>query len=221
MKLDDAIRVLYSQTKIVKTDDQKYVVKCYDSSVAVKWYFISSMFRPFPYVANPITRMDREIEFMTYPWKGIKVPRIIDFDTEEKCIVREFVDGNIPSTAEDLISIGSALKEIHNNYFVLGDSKFDNFLINEKIFVIDAEEAIRGSEPELRAWDLLVFFLFVAYKFFQDLKTFERVVQGFLGLYEPERDVVTNMISLRNVQLLSIFPPFHLGTVKKVISEFL
>ncbi|ABP95763.1 MULTISPECIES: serine/threonine protein kinase [Metallosphaera] len=220
MKIEDAIRVLYAQTKVLETQGQKYVVKCYDSSVALKWYFISSMFRPFPYVANPLTRMSREMEFMTYPWKNLKVPKIIDFDIKEKCVIREFIEGKIPEEENDFINLGVVLREIHDNGFVMGDTKFENFLINDSIYVIDAEEAIMSDEPELRAWDILVYFLFVAYKYIQDLKGFENIVHGFLDLYKPSREVALNAMSLRNVQLLSLFPPIHLGILRKIISEF-
>ncbi|WP_252896520.1 serine/threonine protein kinase [Metallosphaera hakonensis] len=186
---------------------------------SAEWYFISSMFRPFPYVASATTRMSRELEFMTYPWRKIKVPKIIDFDVKDKCVIREFVDGKPPETEEELISIGIALREIHDNRFVMGDTKFENFLINEGVYVIDAEEAIVSTEPALRGWDILVFFLFVSYKYIQDLKTFEKVLLGFLETYGASRDIATHIVSLRNVQLLSLFPPLHLTTVRKITSE--
>ncbi|QKQ99295.1 serine/threonine protein kinase [Metallosphaera tengchongensis] len=220
MKLDEVLRLLYSQSRVMKNEGQRYVVKCYGSSVGLKWYFISSAFRTFPYVASPETRMRRELEFLTYPWTEIKVPRLIDFDLEEKCIVREYIEGNLPESPESISTLGKVIRYIHDNSFVLGDTKLENFLVADNIYVIDAEEAIVSDDLTLKAWDILVFALFISYKYIQDLKLFEKTMQDFLRFYNPSHEVALNIMSVRNFQLLSLFPPIHLNIMRKIISEF-
>ncbi|MFP3203934.1 MAG: serine/threonine protein kinase [Metallosphaera yellowstonensis] len=220
MNIENVLRSLYLQSKVIEDGGKKYVVKCYGSNVGLKWYFISSVFRSFPYVASPKARMSREIDFMTYTWKKVRVPTIVDLDTDEKCIVREYIDGRIPNSVEDFVEVAHVLREIHEEDFALGDTKYENFLINNGVWVIDAEEAVRTQENELKAWDLLVYFLFISYKFIQDVRSFERVVKEFLSIYVPDREVVLKALSLRNVQLLSMFPPLHLTILRKAMSEF-
>lgn len=219
MNVENILKSLYLQSRVVEDNGRKFVVKCYGSNMGLKWYFISSLFRSFPFVASPRARMSREIEFMTYNWKTVKVPAIVDLDTDEKCIIREYVEGKTPNELEDFVSVARVLREIHEENFALGDTKYENFLINNGVWIIDAEEAVRTQETELKSWDLLVYFLFVSYKFIQDVRSFERIVKEFISIYQPSRDVAVKALSVRNVQLLSMFPPLHLTIVKKIMTE--
>ncbi len=221
MRLDEFLRGVSAQSKVVKVEDGKYVRKCYGSSVSLKWYFIVSIFKSYPFVGDPRERMGREIEFFTYNWSEVKVPKIVDFDYDEACLLREFVDGRTPTSAEDVKKIGRALRHIHDSGFVMGDTKVENFLVNDYVYVIDAEQSIRSDSEEYKGWDLAVFLLFLSYKFLYDLKGFENSVKSFLLAYEPDKKELLSINGLKNVALLSLFPPMQLTVVKKVIGELL
>ncbi|EZQ06894.1 serine/threonine protein kinase [Candidatus Acidianus copahuensis] len=216
------IKSFYWQSKIVKIGDSKYVLKCYSANAGIKWYFISSLFsRSYPYSADPLLRMRREVDFLTFPWKKITVPKLIDIDYYTNCIIREFSEGREPSTTDDFYGIGYGLRAIHDNEFVMGDTKLENFLLsNEKTSVIDAEQAIKSNNVEYKSWDILVFSLFLAYKYMNDLKGFDEMMLSFLRGYGPSSEITKNIISLRNLNLLSFFPAFHLNNLKKLIHNF-
>ncbi len=51
MKIEDAIKILYAQSKIVENQGEKYVIKCYDSSVALSGtlsHLCSDLFHMLP-----------------------------------------------------------------------------------------------------------------------------------------------------------------------------
>ncbi len=221
MKLEEFFREVSAQSKVVKLEEGRYVKKCYGSGVSLKWYFILSIFKSYPFVGDPRERMGREIEFFTYNWNGIKVPKIVDFDYDEVCLLREFVDGRVPATLDDVSKVGKALRYIHDSGFVMGDTKAENFLINDYVYVIDAEQSIRTDSKEYRGWDLAVFLLFLSYKYLYDLKDFERLTKSFLLAYSPDKSELLSINNLKNVTLLSLFPPMHLATIRKTIGELL
>ncbi|AWR94896.1 serine/threonine protein kinase [Acidianus brierleyi] len=221
MNIENIFRTFYTQSKIVRYDGNKYVKKCYGSNVSLKWFFITPLFRSYPYVADPNERMRREIDFLTNPWKGISVPRLIDFDFSENCIVREFIEGKIPATIQDFKLLGKTLRNIHDSGFAMGDTKFENFLINDSVYVIDAEQAIKTDSKEYRAWDLAVFVLFLSYKFLYEIGEYENILREFLISYSPTKEELLYINNLKNIALLSLFPPLHLNILKKTIGELL
>lgn len=220
MHIDNLIRNTYLQSRIIEIEGKKAVIKCYSLSAGIKWYFISTYFRSYPYASNYKTRMDREMNFLTYRWQEIKVPKLIDIDYVNSCIVREFVDGKELSNAYFSI-FGKALRYIHDKGFALGDTKLENFLIkDDKVYVIDAEQAIETNNISYFAWDLLVFLLFTSYKYINDLRTYEILIKQFLSSYEITKEELKEILGIRNISLLSIFPPFHLNIIKKITAEF-
>lgn len=218
---------IYSQSEIIdiKEEGKKFILKEYLTNSSIKWYLITPFFYfNYPYVADPIKRMYREIDFLTHNWKDkIKVPKLIDYDIKNVYIIREFIDGKIPQTPNDFKKLGKTIKNIHGEGFSLGDTKYENFLIaNEnEVFVIDAEQAIKTENRKFRAWDLLVLFLFTSYKFIANINEYRESVIGFLEEYDGERSVLESVLDRENGLLLSVFPPINLIELKNIISEFL
>jgi Kae1-associated kinase Bud32 len=218
------ISTIISQSRIVREGNNEYIIKYYDSIVSLKWFFVVSAFRVYPYVSNPKERMKRELEFFTYRWDGkvVNVPKIVDFDIDRLFIIREYLEGRTPKTEKDIELISKLLRKIHDNGFVLGDTKLENFIITKnKAYVIDAEQSIKSEKDEYKGWDLLVFFLFLASSNIHDVKKFEALANAFLKKYEPPTSVIKNIFNVRNTFLLSFFPILHLEVLRKITAEFL
>ncbi len=214
---------LYTQSKIEWRDGRKIVSKCYSSVFGLKWFIISGMFYTFPYASQPLERMGREIEFFTFRWKGIGVPKIIDMDYDRICLFREFIDGKeVGKDRESFELIGKALRKIHEAGFVMGDTKLSNFMIkDDEVFVIDAEQAIRNASKDYIAWDILVFLLFSSFAFINEVKEYRECIRSFMTGYEIDNEIALKITDIKNVPLLALFPPLHLIEIKKISAEFL
>ncbi|BDC19789.1 serine/threonine protein kinase [Acidianus sp. HS-5] len=219
MKLEDVIKSLYLQSKLVKLEEKEIVIKCYSTSAGIKWYFISSFFKSYPYASDPKERMNREIDFFTRSWKEIGTPKIIDMDYDTNCIMRDYIKGRPIEREEDFAMLGKAFKTIHESGIALGDTKIENFIINEKIYIIDAEQAIETNDEKYFAWDILVFLLFLSYKYINDLKNFEKMTKVFLDSYNPTQREVSHILNIENIGLLTLFPPMSLNFIKKITAE--
>ncbi|MDT7875535.1 lipopolysaccharide core heptose(II) kinase RfaY [Sulfolobaceae archaeon RB850M] len=222
MKLEDFFKHIYIQTKIVRVDDRQIVMKCYNSSSSFKWYFISPLFRNYPYTSDPKERMDRELDFFTYRWSKINVPKVIDFDYDNLCLYREFIEGNEIIDEDQFEKLGESIRYIHDNNYVLGDTKLENFIVKEgKISVIDAEQAIRSNNNSYMAWDLLVLFFSLSYNYLNDPKKFSTTIERILYGYNPSKEITKELMSIKAVNLLSLIPFFHYNNFRKVIEKFL
>ncbi|AAY80798.1 hypothetical protein [Sulfolobus acidocaldarius] len=224
MKIEDFFRNIYVQTKVVDSGDRKIVLKCYNSSTSFKWYFISPAFRSYPYTSSPLERMSREINFFTYKWTNIIVPKIIDFDLDSMCLYREYLEGREVSKSEDYFELGHSLKYIHSKGFALGDTKVENFLIppdNKIITVIDAEQSIETDSVSHFAWDLLVTIFSISYKFIKNPQLFYEVINSFLDGYDPIKEEAKEIFDIKYISLISLIPLFNYSYLRKAIERFL
>ncbi len=214
---------LYTQSKIEWRDGERIVTKCYSSIFGIKWFLISGMFYTYPYASQPLERMGREIEFFTTKWNKIGVPKIIDMDYDNLCLYREFIDGReIGKDEKDFRMLGDAMKQIHEAGFSLGDTKLSNFMIvGDRVFVIDAEQALRNSSLDYKAWDIVVFFLFSSLAFLNEVKEYRECMRSFVEAYQMTHDLALKVMDMKNLPLLGLFPPLHLLEVKKITAESL
>lgn len=222
MKLEDFFRDIYTQTKVVVEEDRKIVIKCYNSSTSFKWYFISPSFRNYPYTSDPLERMNREINFFTYKWRDIKTPKIIDFDLDQTCLYREYVEGEEIKEVEHVEKLGKALKSIHEEGFVMGDTKVENFVISDgKVTVIDAEQAINSIDISYRSWDLLVLSFSLAYVYLKDPLTFGKAINSLFSSYGLSKKEAEELLGLKSIGLVSLMPFLHFTTFRKVVEKYL
>ncbi|MCH4814542.1 MAG: serine/threonine protein kinase [Saccharolobus sp.] len=212
----------YSQSRIIKKDEKIYVQKCYMTIFGIKWYFISTFFWNYPYVADPKERFVRELDFfLDNTWKDIViVPKLIDIDAKELCITREFIEGN-EINEENIEIVAKGLREIHEVGYVLGDTKISNFVIvnRSKLAVIDAEQSFKSNNVYYRAWDLVVFFLFLSYKMV-NINHFQEVAKRFLDEYMPDKSIAKEFFDIKNINLMGLYPPTHLYILKNLMSNF-
>jgi tRNA A-37 threonylcarbamoyl transferase component Bud32 len=215
------IKSPYSQSRIIKKDDEVYVQKCYMTIFGIKWYFISSFFWNYPFVGDPKERFTREVDFFLERWStnNIIVPKLIDIDFKELCITREFIEGE--EVNEDNIEVvGKGLRDIHESGYVLGDTKLSNFVVvRNRLGIIDAEQSLKSNNPYYKAWDLLVLFLFLSYKIV-NLNNFSDAVRKFLNEYNPDKSIVREIFNIKNINLMSFYPPTHLYVLKNLMTNF-
>lgn len=210
------INTAVSQARVeVLEDNFRIVVKRYGGPTSLKWYILANAFRAYPFVTSGKDRMSREVEFFTFMYGKIPVPRVIDFDLEDEVLVREYIEGE---KVTDPTPVGSLMRRIHGYGYVLGDTKTSNFLLSSgEAFVIDAEQAMVTSLPEHRAWDILVYLFFLALDNINSLREYGTILDDFFRSYSPDHSVTSNLLNMRNFALISIFPPLHLAEVRRVI----
>ncbi|MGC9106049.1 MAG: serine/threonine protein kinase [Thermoprotei archaeon] len=205
------------QTKVVERGGRKCVLKCYEGVTGAKWYLLTPVFQlSYPFVASPEDRMERELDFFTSLKGKVNVPNVIDFDLDKKCVLREFVDGELPKTSEDYALIARELRRVHDWGFVMGDTKPENFVVKGgKAIIIDAEQAIQSNDDRLRAWDLAVLFTFVSHYTVNDLEEFRRLVRAIRDGYNGSESVVNKVFDLKHSALLAFIPPIHQYYLRK------
>jgi tRNA A-37 threonylcarbamoyl transferase component Bud32 len=206
-----------SQTRVEVIDGKKVAVKRYSTAISVKWFFIVNSFRSYPFVALGKERMRRELDFMLERWRDLEVPRVLDFDLEEEVVIRQYIEA---SNEEIYYELGKGLRVIHNAGYVMGDTKPSNFIVTRRrVYVIDAEQAIRQENEEYRAWDVLVILMFMSYRYINNLKSYLSAARALLTGYEVEPTVLRNLFNMKFLGLISLFPPLHLMELRKLLSE--
>ncbi|MCY0883928.1 MAG: DUF255 domain-containing protein, partial [Acidianus infernus] len=158
MKFEDVIKSLYLQSKLIKLEEKEYVIKCYSTSAGIKWYFISSFFKSYPYASSTRERMNREIDFFTRKWDGIGTPKIIDMDYDTNCIMRDYIKGRPIETEEDFLMLGKAFKIIHEIANIINENFIAIKVDRDEMPEVDRKLQLIVSEISGESgWPLTVF----------------------------------------------------------------
>lgn len=230
-----------SQIKLDELNNKKIVIKEYNREHGLlKWFIIktgSDFSKTYPYTFNPFERMSRETSFFDEVSCGINIPRVYLKDWINLVIVREYVEGDSikPDDFEYLNKTARLIASIHEYGYVLGDTKFYNFIkTNNRIYVIDAEQALMTSNEKYMYWDIMVYLTIAIYyimnKYFtKAIYTAQQVVVEFLNSYINERGSrglsVLKNYSLFNyksiVYLLLPLPysTFYLKTISNIFNK--
>ncbi len=234
----DIIDDFLSQVKVFMLNDKKYVLKKYTSEQGIiKWFLIKAAgttAKVYPYTMDPDKRMLRETFFMENIGKAINTPKIIVKDWIGKTIIREYIEGEIFKPSDDTkpyYVIGTILARIHEKGFVLGDTKFYNFLIkNNKYYLIDGEQAIKSNDPSYRYWDLMVFNITIIYGLInrylgKSLKIVNNVVKAFFegyidygGDFYENTLLMYNKFNYRTLAYLLLPLPYNIYYIKVIES---
>lgn len=164
------------QSKILYINDQPFIYKQYSREHGlVKWFFIKAanlFVQAYPFTLEPKNRMIRETTFMEDNAKPIKTPRIIVKDWISTSVVREYLEGthfNPYFDRDEYYVLGEVIAKIHSYGYVMGDTKYTNFLkIHSQYYVIDAEQAIRTNSYNYMYWDIFVFLTTTMYRVMTD-----------------------------------------------------
>jgi tRNA A-37 threonylcarbamoyl transferase component Bud32 len=141
------------------------------------------------------TRMRREItSIRLLEGKGIKVPKIIYANFEEKFMIREYIKGdNIVADVKKQVRygdknqskiirrVGELLAKIHSSGLTMGDSKPENFVKedDESLTIIDLEQGAISSNP---TWDIAEFLYFSGH--------YVRPLDSLQGIRQLTKDLI-------------------------------
>jgi len=131
-------------------------------------------------------------------------------------LLEEFIEGD-EINEENIEIVAKGLREIHEVGYVLGDTKISNFVIvnRSKLAVIDAEQSFKSNNLYYRAWDLVVFFLFLSYKIV-NINHFQEVAKRFLDEYMPDKSIAKEFFDIKNINLMGLYPPNSFIYTKKL-----
>lgn len=159
-----AFDVVAKQTRIIIANEKLYVEKSYMGEPGfIKWYLIAAsnlLIGVYPFKTKPIERMEQEVLFFKHKESCFNKPDVIIADYINMRLVREFISGetyrfNAPPHIHYKVS--EELGKCHASGWSLGDTKVSNFVYTgDKVYVVDAEQAIREGKLEYQAWDLLL-----------------------------------------------------------------
>lgn len=222
---------LISQSEIVVIDGKKYVKKRYFKEVGIiKWIPPTILFRVnYPFTLSPRERFKRELDFMTYGWRGfVRTPKLVSTDDEKLEILREYIEGNVINYLRDSKSLGRALALIHMRGWALGDVKPTNFLVDESsahVYVIDAEQSVRTDDLTHKAWDVALSAFFASYACLSNLAVYENFLQEFLREYIREWEggiaVLKELSSMRFGGIFLIIPLPHVFTLADIVDAII
>lgn len=172
----EVVEEFFKQTKILYIDNNPFIYKQYSKEPGlVKWFFIKAtnlFVKAYPFALEPQSRMLRETSFMEDESKLVQTPHIIVKDWVSVSIIREYINGihfDPYFDEKEYFRIGKEMALIHNSGYVMGDTKYTNFLkTNNKFYVVDAEQAIRSNSYSYMFWDIFVFITTIIYKIMID-----------------------------------------------------
>lgn len=218
---------LIAQTEIITINKKKYVRKKFSSEIGfLKWLPPSIVFRSsYPFAMNARERLLREVSFFKAKiWSYVQVPNVIAVDEDNLVIIREFVEGSYLDYKKEGKSLGRILGEIHKKGYVMGDVKPTNFILNNRPYIIDAEQAVQNTDPALRSWDLILTIFFASFSFLMDRKSFRNFLTQFLNEYlnsGGDAEAVAEMLTLKNSGIAMIIPLPHLVIAAEIIEQLI
>ncbi len=225
------------QAEIIVKGDKRYIVKGFQVARGVlKWVSLGLVYKAsYPFALTPEARMKRELRFMNSKHERIKTPRIVGVDYERKTITREYIEGSPlrPWAYEaDAARLGEILAWIHEEGWVMGDTKPTNFLETPEgsIYVIDAEQSLEDSDVRLRGWDLLVAITFTSLAQLLDhfpsrlsnASDFKLGVTLILDSYLEAGgsiEAVDNMFNYRHMSLYLLLPAHYLSILRRLVKN--
>lgn len=169
----DVLEDFFSQSQILRMNGEKFIWKNYShQSGILKWLVINIANIPvkvYPFVLDPKDRMMRETRFLKENRGKVPLPRVFLIDWINYTIVREYIEGepfDPKHHASAIDKVARILGRIHSSGYVMGDTKYYNFLVGNsgKIYVIDAEQAVKTDNPYYQLWDIILFLITIAYR---------------------------------------------------------
>lgn len=227
-----------SQSRLVMFSGKIYVEKTYAAEPGIiKWYLVTVSnlaVGVYPFKLKPPERLEQEVAFMRSKDTCFNKPELILVDYINLRLLREFVKGKgysfqAPSLVHYLIA--REIGKCHERGWAFGDSKITNFLYDdEKLYVIDAEQATSNGKPEYYAWDLLVLvstlsidgYVKALYSETNRERVFDNIVRGYLDGNSNGLEVLKLLKTNYFKSLLYLLVPFPLSYMfYKKVEEYL
>lgn len=218
----------------VKADraEKRVVVKRFRNWSSFKWFPLalwSVGTRTFAVLGK--SRLEREFAIsQTLYAHGIKVPKLLYVNANERMIFREYIKGeelsetirSMATTADDqrirkdltlIERVGKRFAKVHLLDLALGDTKPENILIDEhaEIFFVDLEQASRKGD---KVWDIAEFLYYSGHDlpFLVDTRVIEAVTQAFVRGYLQNGgkvETVKKAARPKYTKVFSVFTPPH------------
>jgi len=213
----DLLDELFSQTQVIMINGVKYALKKYDRTPGLlKWFIIKSASLPvtiYPFTFIPRERLERESIFLRELCRKLPVPRPILVDWGGIKLIREFIEGKkfVPGLEKDKYKdVAWAIRSIHDYGYALGDTKFQNFIISgNRIYIIDAEQAIKSRNRIHHAWDLFIFLVTTTIRLvtdnpFLDINIYTDIIKSIIDYYlAGDHDLWEEMKIIYNRKIFS------------------
>lgn len=218
---------MLSQSTIIEINGKKYVKKSYGEIAGItKWVIVNFPFIQllYPFETDPWKRMIREYSFFINPPRTVKTPKILEYNPNELVLIREYIGGREPSlNGEDAVMLGEKLADIHNEDYCLGDTKPSNFiLLNNEVYVIDAEQSIKECyEDAYKIWDTLFHLLAVTITFTgASPRRLSNYAEDFLHAYLKKYPKALDYGTIKRiVWIFSLINPLFGTKIQRILFE--
>lgn len=235
-RFGEVLNEVYLITYEVGEDSKKVILKRYPSWVSLKWGPLALWTlgtQNFSILGK--TRMEKECAAISYlNKKGIRVPKILEANFQDKLIIREYVEGenlakilkrmikNKASSNDEEVTkkVGEIIARIHDAGATIGDCKPENFIIPSSFdpVAIDFEQSeLEGN----KVWDLAEFLYFMGH-YADPLDPLDGVVKitsTFIEGYVNQGGDPKSFLEAARIRYAKTFAPITLPNVIYTISK--
>ena len=215
-----------NEVSLVTAGKEQLVVKKFTDWHGFKWFTLNLVsIGSKLFAVSGKARMTNEYGMNHYlAKKGIKVPSIVYLNVKQGILVERYLNGvslseavkeaanqqNLTASQSQLFeSLGKTLAEIHGVGVSLGDSKPENFVIQDgEIFILDLEQAGKRAEY---AWDIAELLFYTGHYFTRPVPppALKELVEAFVRGYlrEGEAEELRKAAAVRHAKSFSIWTP--------------
>ena len=211
---------------LVTAGKKQLVVKKFTDWHGFKWFTLNLVSLGSKlFSVSGKARMTNEYGINRYLGKrGLNVPNIVYLSVRQRILVEEYLSGpsfadlvkeavdqsNLSKTQFEIAeSLGETLADIHHTGVSVGDTKPENFVVNDgKVFVVDLEQA--GKRKDF-AWDIAELLFYIGHyrispTFTGGLKgIIEAIVTGYS--HKGDRAELRKAAAVRYAKAFSVWAP--------------
>lgn len=222
-----------------KAGERKLVVKRFKDWSSFKWFPLalwSVGTKTFSILGR--SRLERECSMNQFlHLNGFKVPRLLYVNSDERSVFMEYVSGETANKVikrvadskagtkqskdfKTIESVGNKLAKVHALGVALGDTKPDNFMIDERgeIWLMDFEQTSKGGD---QVWDVAEFLYYAGHVIppFAPTRTVEAITNAFITGYLEAGGKVETVRKAANPKYTKVFSVFTFPHVVRAISN--
>jgi len=215
-----------NEVSLVTAGKERLVIKKFTDWHGFKWFTLNLVsIGSKLFAVSGRARMTNEYGMNRYLAKrGIKVPTVVYLSVKQRILVERFLSGapltdlvkeavnqqNLTASQSELIeSIGETLASVHGIGVSIGDSKPENFLIQDReIFIVDLEQAGKRADY---AWDIAELLFYIGHYCTRPVpppavkQLVEAFVKGYVRKGNPEE--LRKAAAVKHAKSFSIWTP--------------
>jgi tRNA A-37 threonylcarbamoyl transferase component Bud32 len=221
-----------NEVSLVTAGKEQLVIKKFTDWHGFKWFALNLVsIGSKLFSVSGRARMTNEYGMNRYLAKrGVNVPTIVYLSVKQKILVERYLKGsplsesvkeavnqqNLTGSQSELIeSMGETLARVHGVGVSIGDSKPENFLIEDgKIFIVDLEQAAKRADY---AWDIAELLFYIGHYCIRPVPppALKQLVEAFVKGYARIGDTE----ELRKAAAVKHAKTFSIWTAPPVILE--